>query len=114
MHTNAAASEERKLRVPEDLRSLLTGSLRLGMIGRQHPLADVRSITLAEITAGGPLTATPPHSGSRSQIDAAFDQAGLQPRIAFKLSAPDAVLRIVELGLADSLVQPASGTTPTA
>jgi len=102
-----------------ELAGVISGRLRLGMVGstgqaapvvertlaafhQRHPaveiaIRDTGSRNMAEQVRAGQLEMRP-ESGLRCQVDAVFARAGVSRRIAFELSTSDAVVRFVALG----------------
>ena len=84
---------------PSDLESLSIVSEGLvGLVPRDHALAKLSDIALAEIVAH-PLICLPPGTGIRTVLDQACASQGLQPIVALQASAPDAVIDLARRGL---------------
>lgn len=66
-------------------------------------LARCATVDLAEL-AGHPLIALPIGTGIRRQLDAAWAEAVVAPRIAFEASSPQALLDLAERGLGVAIV----------
>jgi DNA-binding transcriptional LysR family regulator len=84
---------------PSDLESLSIVSEGLvGLVPRDHALAKLPTIALAEIVAH-PLICLPPGTGIRTVLDQACASQGLHPIVALQASAPDAVIDLARRGL---------------
>ena len=84
---------------PSDLESLSIVSEGLvGLVPRDHALAKLPNIALAEIVAHR-LICLPPGTGIRTVLDQACARHGLQPIVALQASAPDAVIDLARRGL---------------
>lgn len=71
------------------------------VVSRKHPLAGRRRVTLAEL-AETPLITFKEASITRQAVDALFRAEGLVPRVAMEMSSPEAIKRLVEVGLGAS------------
>jgi DNA-binding transcriptional LysR family regulator len=70
----------------------------VGLVPRDHPLAKLTKIALADVVAH-PLICLPPGTGIRTVLDQACAHHGLQPTVALQASAPDAVIDLARRGL---------------
>jgi DNA-binding transcriptional LysR family regulator len=68
-----------------------------------HALASRRRVRLDEL-ARWPLLALEHGSTSRGLLDAAFREAGLEPRIAMALGGVEVIKRLVEIGMGIAVV----------
>lgn len=75
----------------------------VAIVPADHPLAQVPNPTLADIAAYPIITYNPEFSG-RSQIDAAFEQAGLTPNIRLTAMDADVIKTYVRLGMGIGIV----------
>jgi LysR family cys regulon transcriptional activator len=71
---------------------------RCVLVPAGHPLAEVRPLTLAAVADYPIITYTFGFTG-RSQLDKAFEQAGLHPRLALTAVDADVIKTYVRLGL---------------
>src|SRR6266542_3688056 len=103
-----------------ELAGVITGRLRLGIIGSTGQAAPVVERTLAAFHHRHPAAESAfiemrAESGLRHQVDAAFARARVTRRIAFELSTSDAVVRFVALGFGPAVVpRSAAATRPHA
>lgn len=72
-------------------------------VARGHPLATRKRVRVAALEDLAVIT-MPVGSGVRSALDQACRRAGIQPRIAFEASTPDAVARLARRGLGAAIV----------
>ncbi len=82
----------------EDLQFLVSG---------RHPLASRRRIGLAEL-AEIPLITFKAGSITRRAVDGVFRDAGFEPRIAMEMSSPEAIKKLVGVGLGAGVLPPRS------
>lgn len=68
------------------------------VVTRNHPLAGKSHVTIAELASYSIVTYTFGFTG-RSELDTAFNQAGLIPRIVFTATDADVIKTYVRLGL---------------
>ncbi|MEZ5063701.1 MAG: LysR family transcriptional regulator [bacterium] len=68
------------------------------LVSRTHPLADRTRISLPELAEHGLITFKA-ESITRQAVDALFREHGEEPRIAMEMSSPEAIKRLVEVGL---------------
>ncbi len=68
------------------------------VVRSEHPLADKNYITIEELAAHPIITYTFGFTG-HSELDIAFNQAGLTPRIVFTATDADVIKTYVRLGL---------------
>jgi LysR family cys regulon transcriptional activator len=76
---------------------------RCVLVPRGHPLADVRPLTLAAL-ASYPIVTYDYSFTGRSQINAAFDAAGITPNIVLEALDADVIKTYVELGMGVGIV----------
>lgn len=70
----------------------------IGAVGHDHPLAQSSSITVDEVECHA-LMCLPSGSALRAAADAAWDAAGVKPRIAFEASDPRVLAQLAARGL---------------
>lgn len=70
----------------------------LPVLPRTHPLAKRKRIRLEEI-AEAPMITFKPESVTRREVDRVFTARGLEPRVAMEISSPEAIKKLVEVGL---------------
>jgi DNA-binding transcriptional LysR family regulator len=75
----------------------------LPVVARRHPLASRRRIRLEEL-ADVPLITFKATSVTRREVDRAFAARGIAPRIAMEISSPEAIKKLVEVGLGFSVL----------
>jgi LysR family cys regulon transcriptional activator len=75
----------------------------VAVVAPNHPLASVERPTLADLAKYSIITYNPEFSG-RSQIDTAFEQAGLHPDIRLTAMDADVIKTYVEFGLGVGIV----------
>ena len=99
--------------VPGDLiHRILAVEPLVVILARTHPLAAATTaLDLADVAEQADFVEMRPESGLRRQVDAAFERARVERRIAFELSTSDSVVRFVTLGFGAALV-PASAAQP--
>jgi DNA-binding transcriptional LysR family regulator len=68
------------------------------LVSGRHPLVRRRRVALAEL-AETPLIAFKAESITRQAVDARFGSAGLAPRVAMEMSSPEAIKKLVAVGL---------------
>lgn len=68
------------------------------LVARQHPFAKRRRVTLEDL-ASEPLITFKPDSITRQAVDSVFREAGLEPRIGMEMSSPEAIKKLVGVGL---------------
>jgi DNA-binding transcriptional LysR family regulator len=73
------------------------------IISGRHPLAGRRRVALAEL-ATTPLITFKAASITRQAIDARFLEDGLAPKVAMEMSSPEAIKKLVEVGLGASVL----------
>ena len=73
------------------------------VVPKDHPLAQVSKLTLAELAAQPIVTYVFGFTG-RSQLDAAFQEAGLEPNVVFTAADSDVIKTYVRLGLGVGIV----------
>ncbi|MFN8179993.1 MAG: LysR family transcriptional regulator [bacterium] len=73
------------------------------VVSGTDPLARKRRVTLADL-ATVPLLAFKRDSVTRRAVDALFRDEGLSPRVAMEMSSPDAIKRLVAVGLGASVL----------
>jgi LysR family cys regulon transcriptional activator len=76
---------------------------RCVLVPREHPLVKVKSLTLEDIAKYPIVTYVFGFTG-RSQLDDAFNQAGLTPRVVFTATDADVIKTYVKLGLGIGIV----------
>jgi len=69
----------------------------------RHRLADRRHVELAEL-AETPLITFKEDSITRQAVGAVFAAAGVEPRVAMEMSSPEAIKKLVEVGLGISVL----------
>ena len=70
----------------------------LPILPRRHSLAKRKRIRPEEL-AGTPMIAFKGNSVTRREVDRAFTEAGVRPRVAMEISSPEAIKKLVEVGL---------------
>lgn len=78
-------------------RELARGDL-VAVVTPGHPLAGEERVTLSRL-AGEPFVDFPAGTAGRSQSDEAFAAAGIAREVAFEVSTPDFMARLIRLGL---------------
>lgn len=73
------------------------------LVPRDHPLAQLGKVTLANLAAYPIVTYSFGFTG-RSQLDEAFHEAGLEPKVVFTASDADVIKTYVRLGLGVGIV----------
>lgn len=73
------------------------------IVSGRHPLAGRRRVPLAELAAT-PLITFKAASITRQAIDARFLEEGLAPKVAMEMSSPEAIKKLVEVGLGASVL----------
>lgn len=73
------------------------------LVPRQHPLAEVEKLTLEQV-ADYPIVTYVFGFTGRSQLDEAFNSAGLKPHVVFTASDADVIKTYVKLGLGIGIV----------
>lgn len=68
------------------------------ILPRRHPLAGRKRIRPEEL-ADTPMIAFKENSVTRREVDRAFAGAGVRPRVAMEISSPEAIKKLVEVGL---------------
>ncbi|AYA40151.1 HTH-type transcriptional regulator CysB [Xenorhabdus nematophila] len=68
------------------------------VVTRDHPLANRQNVTIEELAEYPIVTYTFGFTG-RSELDVAFDRAGLKPKIVFTATDADVIKTYVRLGL---------------
>jgi DNA-binding transcriptional LysR family regulator len=63
-----------------------------------HPLGRRRKVRLQEV-ADSPLVLYDRSSTTRAILDTVFDRAGVQPNVAMETASPEAMKRLVEVGM---------------
>ncbi len=83
----------------DDLVSRAVGEDRLvAILPRRHPLSDRKRIRLEEL-AGTPMITFKEESVTRTWVSETFRREGLNPTIAMEISSPEAIKKLVEVGL---------------
>src|SRR5690606_31489695 len=75
----------------------------VAIVPHGHPLAALECATLADIAAHPIITYTPEFTG-RSNIDAAFERAGLTPEIRLAAVDADVIKTYVQIGMGVGIV----------
>ncbi len=75
----------------------------LPVLPRRHPLAARKRVRLDEL-ASIPMITFKANSVTRREVDRAFAASGLAPRIAMEISSPEAIKKLVEVGLGFSIL----------
>jgi DNA-binding transcriptional LysR family regulator len=88
---------------------VITDRPLVAIVGREHPLAGRRGITLEDL-ASHPLITLPADSGIRTALDAGFAAARIRPHIAFEAGDPAVLTRLAGSGLGVAIL-PAAETT---
>lgn len=70
----------------------------LPIVARRHPLASKKRLRPGDL-ADVPLITFKPTSITRREVDRAFAESGTRPRIAMEISSPEAIKKLVEVGL---------------
>jgi DNA-binding transcriptional LysR family regulator len=73
------------------------------ILSARHPLASRRRIELAEL-ADTPFITFKEDSVTRRAVAALFAAAGMEPRVAMEISSPEAIKKLVEVGLGASVL----------
>ena len=73
------------------------------VVGVGHPFAGRPSVTLQEV-AGEPLILFHADSVSRNVVDDRFSEAGLSPRVVMEMRSPEAMRKLVEVGVGISFL----------
>lgn len=73
------------------------------IVPKEHPLTRVKSLTLHDLTQYPIVTYIFGFTG-RSQLDKAFNEAGLKPRVVFTASDADVIKTYVKLGLGIGII----------
>ncbi len=73
------------------------------VVSGRHPLSGRRRLTLEEL-AETPLITFKEDSITRQAVDARFLEEGLVPRVAMEMSSPEAIKKLVEVGLGASVL----------
>ncbi len=68
------------------------------LLPHRHPLAGRKRIRPTEL-AGTPMITFKPESITRREVSHAFAAAGIEPRVAMEISSPEAIKKLVEVGL---------------
>ena len=68
------------------------------LVSSRHPLAGRRRVELREL-AETPLITFKAGSITRQAVDGVFLDAGLEPRVAMEMSSPEAIKKLVAVGL---------------
>jgi DNA-binding transcriptional LysR family regulator len=68
------------------------------LVSKGHPLAGRGRLALADL-AEQPLITFKEDSITRQAVDALFREHGIEPRVAMEMSSPEAIKRLVEVGL---------------
>jgi DNA-binding transcriptional LysR family regulator len=77
----------------------------VAVVGQSHPLAARhRPVSLVELADAGAFIEMRSESGVRTQVDAAFDRAGVTRKIAFELATSQDVVRLAGLGFGIAVV----------
>ena len=71
----------------------------VAMVAPGHPLADEEDVDLRRL-ADEPFVDFPPGTAARAQTDEAFAAAGVRREVAFEITAPDFMARLIRQGLA--------------
>ncbi|MBN1825042.1 MAG: LysR family transcriptional regulator [Candidatus Eisenbacteria bacterium] len=83
----------------DDLESTVVERDRLlPILPRRHPLAGRKRIRPEEL-AETPMITFKENSVTRREVDRAFGAAGVRPRVAMEISSPEAIKKLVEVGL---------------
>lgn len=73
------------------------------LVSGRHPLAGRRSISLEDLSAT-PLITFKADSITRQAVDSRFVEEGVVPRVAMEISSPEAIKKLVEVGLGASVL----------
>jgi DNA-binding transcriptional LysR family regulator len=73
------------------------------LLPARHPLAGRPAVTLSEL-AETPLITFKQDSITRQAVAGVFAAAGLEPRVAMEVSSPEAIKKLVEVGLGISVL----------
>jgi DNA-binding transcriptional LysR family regulator len=73
------------------------------IVSRNHPLADRRRIELADL-ADTPFLSFKEGSVTRQGVDAVFGESDVFPRVAMEMSSPEAIKKLVEVGVGASVL----------
>jgi DNA-binding transcriptional LysR family regulator len=73
------------------------------ILSARHPLAARRRLNLADL-ADTPLITFKEESITRRAVAALFAAAGVEPRVAMEISSPEAIKKLVEVGLGASVL----------
>jgi DNA-binding transcriptional LysR family regulator len=68
------------------------------LVAPGHPLAKRREVGLGDL-APTPLISFKAESITRRAVDARFREHGVEPRVAMEMSSPEAIKKLVEVGL---------------
>ncbi|NKR32694.1 LysR family transcriptional regulator [Rhodococcus hoagii] len=79
-------------------------------VPRNHPLAQLSSVTLADVCAH-PLVTLPPGTGIRTVLDRGCGDLNCRPSIALQASAPDAVADLATRGLGVAILSESMATS---
>jgi DNA-binding transcriptional LysR family regulator len=71
----------------------------VAMVAPGHPLVDEADVDLRRL-ADEPFVDFPPGTAARAQTDEAFAAAGVRREVAFEITAPDFMARLIRQGLA--------------
>jgi DNA-binding transcriptional LysR family regulator len=71
----------------------------VAMVAPGHPLVDEENVDLRRL-ADEPFVDFPPGTAARAQTDEAFAAAGVRREVAFEITAPDFMARLIRQGLA--------------
>ncbi|MEE4492928.1 LysR family transcriptional regulator [Streptomyces sp. NPDC050529] len=75
----------------------------VAVVAPGHPLADLDQVDLARL-ADEPFVDFPAGTAGRAQSDDAFAQAGVRREVAFEVTAPDPMARLIRQGLGVGLL----------
>lgn len=73
------------------------------LVSGRHPLAGRRSISLEDLSAT-PLITFKADSITRQAVDSRFVEEGVVPLVAMEISSPEAIKKLVEVGLGASVL----------
>lgn len=76
---------------------------RAVVVRRDHPLAQLRDLTIADIAEYEIVTYTHGFTG-RSELDSTFEKQGLKPKVVFTATDADVIKTYVRLGLGIGII----------
>jgi DNA-binding transcriptional LysR family regulator len=95
--TLSAGDRHAELRPPFAAEPLFREQLAF-LVARSHPLAGRRSVSFQDL-GDSPLIGFKEDSITRRAVDVRFREHGVEPRVAMEMSSPEAIKRLVEVGL---------------